>query len=75
MLTDPTALIALTQRHPEEVRRQFARNLAAELARSTRPSSQTRWARPHLGEALASAWITVACAWHSLQAGHVPSRC
>mgnify|MGYP003572451320 CR=1 FL=1 len=75
MQTDPTALIALTQRHPEETRRQFARNLAAAAARSNRASSPPRWTWPRLGETLASGWISVACAWHSLQAGQAPSRC
>ena len=75
MQTDATAFIAPTQRHPEEARRQFAEDLLHEISRSQPASASARREWPRLGEALASAWISFICSWHSVRAGHAPSRC
>ena len=75
MQTDATAFIALTQRHPEEARREFAKDLLVEISQSKPSSSSVRWSGSRLRETFASAWIDVVCAWHSIQARHAPSRC
>ena len=75
MQTDLTTRLTLAQRYPAELRAEIEHNRLVKRVQADTLGSSVRQPRTRLGEALASAWISLGCAWRSARAGEAPSRC